>query len=81
MAVIQRQPSSRLKNRRRLKNLRRSYELARKEFARLKELYEKDEVGTESAVEAVSTWRFEPATLEGKPVAVYYLVTVSFSVQ
>jgi len=36
---------------------------------------------TEAAVEAVSTWRFEPATLDGKPVAVYYLVTVSFSVQ
>lgn len=36
---------------------------------------------TEAAVEAVSTWRFEPATLNGKPVAVYYLVTVSFSVQ
>lgn len=36
---------------------------------------------TESAVEAVSSWRFEPATLEGEPVPVYYLVTVSFSVQ
>jgi len=36
---------------------------------------------TEAAVEAVSSWRFRPATLEGKPVAVYYLVTVSFSVQ
>jgi protein TonB len=36
---------------------------------------------TEAAVEAVSSWRFEPATLEGEPVAVYYLVTVSFSVQ
>lgn len=36
---------------------------------------------TEAAVDAVSSWRFKPATLEGKPVAVYYLVTVSFSVQ
>jgi len=36
---------------------------------------------TEAAVAAVSSWRFKPATLEGKPVAVYYLVTVSFSVQ
>jgi TonB family protein len=36
---------------------------------------------TEAAVEAVSSWRFKPATLDGKPVAVYYLVTVSFSVQ
>ncbi len=36
---------------------------------------------TEAAVDAVSQWRFEPATLEGRPVAVRYLVTVSFSVQ
>jgi TonB family protein len=36
---------------------------------------------TEAAVEAVSAWRFKPAMLEGEPVAVYYLVTVSFSVQ
>jgi TonB family protein len=36
---------------------------------------------TEAAVEAVSSWRFKPATLDGRPVAVYYLVTVSFSVQ
>lgn len=36
---------------------------------------------TEAAVEAVSQWRFRPATLEGKPVAVHYLVTISFSVQ
>jgi len=36
---------------------------------------------TESAVAAVSSWRFKPATLEGRAVAVYYLVTVSFSVQ
>jgi TonB family protein len=36
---------------------------------------------TESAVDAVSKWRFKPATREGEPVAVFYLVTVSFSVQ
>ena len=36
---------------------------------------------TEAAVAAVTSWRFKPATLEGDPVAVYYLVTVSFSVQ
>ena len=36
---------------------------------------------TEAAVEAVRQWRFRPATLKGKPVAVYYLVTVTFSVQ
>jgi len=36
---------------------------------------------TEAAVDAVSSWRFKPATLEGKPVAVFYLVTVSFSVE
>jgi hypothetical protein len=32
-------------------------------------------------VDAVSKWRFKPATREGEPVAVFYLVTVSFSVQ
>jgi TonB family protein len=36
---------------------------------------------TESAIEAVGQWRFRPATLDGRPVAVYYLVTISFSVQ
>jgi TonB family protein len=36
---------------------------------------------TEAAVEAVSKWEFRPATLEGKPVAVYYMVTITFSVQ
>jgi TonB family protein len=36
---------------------------------------------TEAAIEAVTQWRFDPATLEGKPVAVYYMVTITFSVQ
>jgi TonB family protein len=36
---------------------------------------------TEAAVDAVAQWEFRPATLEGKPVAVYYMVTISFSVQ
>ncbi len=36
---------------------------------------------SESALDAVRQWRFRPATLEGRPVAVRYLVTVSFSVQ
>jgi TonB family protein len=36
---------------------------------------------SEAAVEAVSRWRFNPATLDGKPVAVYYMVTITFSVQ
>jgi TonB family protein len=30
------------------------------------------------AVEAVQTWKFKPATLEGKPVPVYYTLTVDF---
>lgn len=34
---------------------------------------------TEAAVEAVQQWRFEPATLRGRPVAVYYNLTVSFT--
>jgi len=36
---------------------------------------------SEAAVDAVSKWKFNPATLDGKPVAVYYLVTITFSVQ
>ncbi len=33
---------------------------------------------TRSAVDAVSRWRFEPATLDGQPVAVIYNLTVRF---
>ena len=33
-----------------------------------------------SAVNAVKTWTFLPATLKGKPVTVSYMVTVDFSV-
>jgi len=33
---------------------------------------------SESAVEAVKQWRFEPATLDGEPVAVYYNLTINF---
>jgi TonB family protein len=36
---------------------------------------------TEAAVKAVSGWRFEPALLDGQPVPVHYMVTVSFSLQ
>jgi TonB family protein len=35
----------------------------------------------ESAVEAVKRWRFEPATRNGKPVAVYYNLTINFRLQ
>ena len=31
-----------------------------------------------AAIEAVEDWTFEPATLEGEPVAVYYHLTVNF---
>ena len=33
---------------------------------------------TESAVAAISRWRFEPARLNGQPVSVYYNLTVNF---
>jgi TonB family protein len=33
-----------------------------------------------SAVEAIKTWKFKPATLEGRPVPVYYVLTVNFQV-
>lgn len=36
---------------------------------------------TERAVEAVRTWRYEPATLDGRPVEVYMTITVIFTLQ
>lgn len=33
------------------------------------------------ALEAVRKWKFEPATLNGKPVAVYYNLTINFTLQ
>lgn len=34
-----------------------------------------------SALEAVQGWKFKPATREGKPVRVYYTLTVTFQIQ
>jgi TonB family protein len=34
-----------------------------------------------AAVDAVETWKFKPAMNEGKPVKVYYVVTVNFKVE
>ena len=34
-----------------------------------------------AAVDAVRTWRFKPATLHGRPVKVYYNLTVNFTIQ
>lgn len=36
---------------------------------------------TEAAIQAVQRWVFEPATLEDRPVKVYYLLHVNFQVQ
>lgn len=37
---------------------------------------------TESALETVGTWKYKPAhTADGKPVAVYYYITINFSLQ
>ena len=36
---------------------------------------------TEAAVDAVKKWRFEPSTLNGKPVEVLYILTVRFNLQ
>lgn len=36
---------------------------------------------TESAVETVKQWTFKPATLNGKPVSVYFVFTVRFHLQ
>lgn len=35
----------------------------------------------QAAVDAVSTWKFKPATFEGKPVKVYYVLTVNFQLE
>lgn len=34
-----------------------------------------------SAVEAVEQWRFKPAMLDGRPVKVYFTLTVTFTIQ
>ena len=34
-----------------------------------------------AAVDAVTAWRFEPATLNGKPVDVYFTITVQFKLE
>jgi protein TonB len=35
----------------------------------------------QSALDAVRDWRFKPATLEGRPVRVFYTLTVNFQIQ
>jgi outer membrane biosynthesis protein TonB len=34
-----------------------------------------------AAADAVRNWRFKPATLNGRPVTVYYVLTVHFTLQ
>ncbi len=36
---------------------------------------------SEAAIGAIQQWKFKPATLNGKPVAVYYNLTVNFKLQ
>jgi TonB family protein len=35
----------------------------------------------QSALEAVQSWKFNPATLDGRPVPVYYTLTVNFTME
>lgn len=35
----------------------------------------------QAAIDAISQWRFKPATLDGKPVAVYYNLTTDFRIE
>jgi len=34
-----------------------------------------------TAVEAIQQWKFEPALCDGKPVAVYYNLTINFRLE
>ncbi len=36
---------------------------------------------TDSAIETVKSWRYKPATMDGKPVAVYLNLLINFSLQ
>ena len=36
---------------------------------------------SEAAVDAVKQWRFKPATLDHRPVSVYFTLTVKFELQ
>ena len=36
---------------------------------------------TDNAIQAVEQWKYEPATLDGKPVAVYFNVTINFNLR
>jgi len=35
----------------------------------------------QAALEAIQTWKFKPSTFEGRPVPVYYVLTVNFRVE
>jgi len=45
----------------------------------MKVLRTADEVFVQPTLDALSQWEFEPATLDGKPVAVYYVLTVRYA--
>ena len=35
----------------------------------------------QAALEAIQQWRFKPALLDGRPVKVYFTLTVNFTIQ
>jgi protein TonB len=39
-----------------------------------------DEAFTRTVLETLADWRYQPATVNGTPVAVYYTITLSFNV-
>jgi TonB family protein len=49
--------------------------------AGIRPLKSPDQRLTDAASAAVKQWKYEPATLQGKPVAVYLTVTIKFSLQ
>jgi protein TonB len=47
-------------------------------IAEMKVLRSLDEEYDDAAMDAIRQWKFRPALLDGKPVAVYYNLTINF---
>jgi protein TonB len=47
----------------------------------IRELRSSNRMFTEAAIAAVSQWRYQPALMDGRPVAVYITIVVSFDLE